>query len=289
MFDLVYRFDPDGSHALPPPADAAAALRRLEEGNREFARFLDPAGSDPGAAHVFWIGPDALGAPRPDGSPPVQRPFAAILGCSDARVPTETVFHQAANDLFVVRVAGNILGAECLGSLDYALTNLGDSLKLLAVLGHSGCGAVTAAADAFLDPTRYLEFAATHPLRAIVDRILVAVRAAHRALERAHGPQAAGEPGYRAALIETAVVLNAALTAATLRQEFRERLGPHREIVYGVYDLASRRVKLTLEAEEGLAIRLAPPPADAAAFDRLGMLVAGSGRVRGLLAGGLRS
>ena len=81
------------------------------------------------------------------------------------------------------------------------------------------------------------------------------------------------------------MVLNAALTAATVRQEFRDRVGPHREVVFGVYDLASRRVKVSLEADAGVAIRLAAPPADAAGFDQLGLLVAGSGRVRELLRG----
>ncbi len=286
MFDLIYRFDPAGRHTLPPPADPAEALRRLEDGNRQFARFLDPGSPSGEAPHVFWLDGDALGT---GGAAPTQRPFAAVLGCSDARVPTEMVFHQGANDLFVVRVAGNVLGAECLGSLDYAVMNLGEGLKLLVVLGHSGCGAVTAAADAFIDPTRYLEVAATHPLRAVVDRILVAVRAAHRALELAYTQQVEEEPGYRAALIETAVALNAALTAASLQQEFRDRLGPARQVVYGVYDLASRRVKLPLEPESNLAIRLASPPAGAAAFDQLGLLIAGSGRVKELLAGNGKS
>ena len=119
----------------------------------------------------------------------------------------------------------------------------------------------------------------------MVDRILVAVRAAHRSLEMAYTQQVEEEPGYRAALIETSVVLNAAMTAATVRQEFRDQLGPHREVVFGVYDLVTRRVKLPLEADAGVAIRLAPPPADAAGFDQLGLLVAGSGRVRELLEG----
>lgn len=282
MFDLIYRFDPDGHHAPPPPADPAAAVARLEAGNREFARFLDPTAREPGEPHVFWLDPDSLGT---GGAAPTQRPFAAVLGCSDARVPIEFVFQQGANALFVVRVAGNVLGAECLGSLDYAVANMGESVKLLVVLGHSGCGAVTAAVDAFINPTRYLDVVATHPLRTVVDRILVAVRAAHRALEQAYTQQVEEEPGYRAALIETAVALNAALTAATLRQEFRDRLGPDRAVVFGVYDLASRRVKLSLEAESNLAIRLAPPPAGAEAFDQLGLLIAGSRRVKELLAG----
>jgi hypothetical protein len=84
-------------------------------------------------------------------------------------------------------------------------------------------------------------------------------------------------------MIETSVALNAAITAAAVRQEFRDKLGPHREVVYGVYDLSTRRVKLPLE--EGMAVRLAPPPADADGMSHLGTLIAGSAPVRELLGG----
>ena len=91
--------------------------------------------------------PLALGLPLWSGAPPVQTPFALVLGCSDARAPIERIFDQSLNDLFVIRVAGNVLGVECLGSIDYAVNQLGASLKLLVVLGHSTCGAVTAAVE----------------------------------------------------------------------------------------------------------------------------------------------
>ena len=74
---------------------------------------------------------------------PKQAPFAVVIGCSDARVPTEMIFGQGFNDLFVIRVAGNVLGDVCLGSIDFAVEALSESVKLLVVLGHSGCGAVT--------------------------------------------------------------------------------------------------------------------------------------------------
>jgi carbonic anhydrase len=282
MPDLIYHFDTAARHGGGAPATPDEAIRRLEDGNREFSRLLFPAG--PGeAARVLRFDADDLGLPREDGTAPTQRPFAAVLGCSDARVPTEMILGQACNDLFVVRVAGNVAGAECLGSLDYALSSLGESVKLVVVLGHSVCGAVTAAVDVFLEPARYLDLASSHPLRAVVDRIAVAVRAAAKSLDEAHGPAVARAPGYRAALIEAAVPLNAALTAAALRHELRDQLGPDRRVVYGVYNLVTRRVKLPLEEEGRVAIRLAPPPPDAAALGRLGLLVAGSGTVRALL------
>jgi carbonic anhydrase len=75
-----------------------------------------------------------------------QNPFAAILGCSDSRVPPEMVFDQGFGDLFVIRVAGNIISTDVVGSIQYAEHHL--HVPLLVVLGHEGCGAVTAALDA---------------------------------------------------------------------------------------------------------------------------------------------
>lgn len=277
MFDLTYRFDPTAPLGEPPDT-ADLAIKRLEDGNRDFAG-LSP--SSP--ARVITLNAEALGLARPDGSPPIQKPFAVVLGCADARVPIELIFGQAANDLFVVRVAGNVLGAECLGSIDFAVTNLGDSVRLLVVLGHSGCGAVAGAVKAFMDPHTYLDFAAGHPLRTVIERIMVAVRSAHRALEQVYGQQVEDIPGYADALRETAVVMNAAMTAATLRREFRDKIGATLDVAYGVYNLATRRVKLTLEDEGDVVVRLASPPTDSAGFDALGMLIARSGMIRRLL------
>ena len=147
-----------------------------------------------------------------------------MLGCSDARAPIERIFDQSLNDLFVIRVAGNVLGVECLGSIDYAVNQLGASLKLLVVLGHSTCGAVSAAVNSYLAPKDYASIAFTHSLRSLVDRIQVAVRGAATALERVAGASAARHPSYRAALVEAAVYLNAAITAFDVRREV-DRLG----------------------------------------------------------------
>ena len=142
---------------------------------------------------------------------PEQRPYAAVLGCSDARVPIELIFNEGPNDLFVVRVAGNGLGGEVLGSLSYAVDHLGGSLKLVVVLGHSGCGAVSAAVDVVLNPQSYLVLAEKHALRGILDRLLVVVHASAKKMPAVYGPDVTRRPGYREALIEAAVVLNAAL------------------------------------------------------------------------------
>src|SRR5437899_7530250 len=133
------------------------------------------------------------------GVEPEQRPFGIVLGCADARVPIELIFGQSVNNLFVVRVAGNTVGSDGLGSIDYAVEQF-PSLRVAAVLGHTACGAVTAAVDVFQQPAEFLELAASLPLRSLVDRILVVVRACAKALEEVHGAGVTEAPGYRLAL-----------------------------------------------------------------------------------------
>ena len=141
---------------------------------------------------VIWVSSSGgAGAPK-------QRPFAAILGCSDARVPIELIFNEGPNDLFVIRIAGNGLGTEVLGSLKYAVEHLGGTLKLIVVLGHSGCGAITTAVDVFLNPGDYLALATKHSLRSILDRSLLVVQASANKLNSVFGPDAAAQSGVPA-------------------------------------------------------------------------------------------
>lgn len=91
-------------------------------------------------------------------------PIAIILGCSDARVPVEIVFDQSLGDLFVIRVAGNVVAPSQIGSVEFAVEKF--ATKLVVVLGHSQCGAVTACVDALINPANY-----TANLQSIVDRI----------------------------------------------------------------------------------------------------------------------
>src|SRR4051794_33086977 len=117
----------------PSPEDtrpsAEEALARLAEGNRRFLR-----GEAPGAAFRRETLADLARA---------QRPYATVLGCSDSRVAPEWIFDAGLGELFVVRVAGNILSPEVAGSLQYAGSYL--RTPLFVVLGHEGCGAVSAA------------------------------------------------------------------------------------------------------------------------------------------------
>lgn len=94
-----------------------------------------------------------------------QEPFAIILGCSDSRVPAEIVFDQGLGDLFVIRVAGNIVASSQVGSVEFAATQFGT--KLVVVLGHTQCGAVQATLRELQEETAHR----SRSLRSIVDRI----------------------------------------------------------------------------------------------------------------------
>src|ERR1035438_1635233 len=106
---------------------AQDALERLREGNRRFVSD-DRAGDTP------------TNAKGRQGLAEGQAPFAIILGCSDSRVPAEIVFDQGLGDLFVIRVAGNIVAPSGIGSVEFAAERFGT--RLVVVLGHSQCGAI---------------------------------------------------------------------------------------------------------------------------------------------------
>jgi carbonic anhydrase len=115
----------------PFPASTAAAVERLRVGNRRFVAGTTRHAHEGAEWRRHLVGE--------------QRPFATILGCSDSRVPVELVFDQGFGDLFVIRVAGNVIAADVVGSVAYAGLHL--RTPVFVVLGHSGCGAVTAAVD----------------------------------------------------------------------------------------------------------------------------------------------
>lgn len=141
---------------------AAAALQRLQEGNR---RFVEGAGGD--ARHS--------GPPNKASANQPQKPFAIILGCSDSRVPAEIVFDQGLGDLFVIRVAGNVVAPSQVDSVEFAASQFGT--RLAVVLGHSQCGAVLAT----IDEVRRDESQRSPNLRSIVDRVRPAVEPLVRA------------------------------------------------------------------------------------------------------------
>lgn len=284
--DIIYRYDPTQPGDFQQSDTADLAEQALHDGNRRYAEIVEKVhaevlGNGGGTPFVIPSNPQSLAFSPAKGQAPIQTPFALILGCSDARAPVELIFDHSSNELFIVRVAGNVLGTECLGSVEYAARHLAGALRLIVVLGHSGCGAVAAAVDLFLRPDHYGAIAETHSLRSIIDRIMLAVRIADKALGRQFGPTAPAEPGYRAALWEMSVYLNAALTSCDLARELNSSNaeGPVR-VVFGVYDLATYRVG----ASPGDERAFAPAPRDAEEFqalgDRLAALMLTSGVLR---------
>ena len=154
-----------------------------------------------------------------------QRPVATILGCSDSRAPLEIILDQGVGDIFVVRVAGNLVGPNELGSIEYGVATLGTPVVL--VLGHSSCGAVTAALHNASGPANVSE---------IVNQIRPAVAKA-----RAWSPNAGG-----AELVDKSVKANVWQSQETIlrkSREVRERVQDGRILlVGGVYDLESGQV-----------------------------------------------
>jgi carbonic anhydrase len=130
---------------------AVEGLQRLREGNRRFAEDLQTGRLSTEARRNELV----------DG----QEPFAIILGCSDSRVPAEIIFDQGLGDLFVIRVAGNIVAPSQIGSVEFAAERTG--ARLVVVLGHSMCGAILATLEELERPSENR----SPNLRSIVDRI----------------------------------------------------------------------------------------------------------------------
>jgi carbonic anhydrase len=167
---------------------ALDALERLREGNRRFV-----ADVRAGDAHASPTRRREVASG--------QEPFAIILGCSDSRVPAEIVFDQGLGDLFVIRVAGNIVAPSQIGSVEFAAERFGT--RLVVVLGHSRCGAVLATLEELGRPSE----AQSRNLRSIVDRIRPSVEPL-LATGLRHEP---------AALVEQAVRANIRVSASQLR------------------------------------------------------------------------
>jgi carbonic anhydrase len=205
---------------MPDQASISAAdsLQRLREGN---ARFTSDTRSV--AALLSQLNRDKHAAG--------QRPFAIILTCSDSRVPAEMIFDQGIGDLFVIRVAGNVVAPSLIGSVEFAAATFGT--QLVVVMGHSGCGAVKAT----LDVIRANVDAPTANIRDIVDRIRPAVETLVEF----------GANSDQAAVMEAAIRANVRHSASHLRHGSRlleELVQQGKVAVVGAeYDLVSGRVE----------------------------------------------
>ena len=188
----------------------SAALQRLLDGNARYAANV-PNERDFSSGRAARIA--------------AQFPIAAILSCADSRVAPELVFDQGPGDLFVVRVAGNCLNIDLLASLEYAVEVLG--VPLIAVVGHSGCGAVAAAIKVMKDDAK-LPGHLPDLIRAIKPAVVLA------------GKAPAGD------LLDNAIAEHVRRTVAALKRAnpIIKRFHESHElmIVGGVYDLATGRI-----------------------------------------------
>ncbi|SRR5437773_3294716 len=183
---------------------ADAALAKLKEGNLRFAS-SEVSQSKPTAARRAETAQE-------------QHPFAIVLGCADSRTAPEIVFDQNIGDLFVVRTAGNLVDDHALGSIEYAVAHLG--ARLVVVLGHQRCGAVTAALASDTAPGH---------VQSLVRDIQPAVKAAK------------GKDGN---VTDIAIAENARLMAAKIRNEASlGELAKEVRIISGVYDLDTGKVE----------------------------------------------
>jgi len=156
-----------------------------------------------------------------------QRPFAIILGCSDSRVPPELVFDQSFGDLFVIRLAGNLIAPGVAGSIQYAYQHLGTSL--LVVLGHQGCGAVKAALDAKFHRAKHPE-----RIQQLVELIEPGLEQIDPELSPAEQMEAAVEANVRWSMQQVS-------RAREARQAFRRKGSVL--IVGAVYELSTGKVR----------------------------------------------
>jgi carbonic anhydrase len=193
-----------GADHPAPSVDADAALAKLKEGNARFSSSKVSQGKPTAAKRAETA--------------QAQHPFAIVLGCADSRTAPEIVFDQNIGDLFVVRTAGNLVDEHALGSIEYAVDHLG--ARLIVVLGHTRCGAVTAALASDTAPGH---------VQSLVRDIQPAVKAAK------------GKDGN---ITDLTVAENARLMAAKIRNE--ASLGEFAKevrIISGVYDLDTGKVE----------------------------------------------
>lgn len=196
---------------------ANEALERLREGNRRFVSGEASRDATAGHARLAELARE-------------QAPFAIVLGCSDSRVPAEIVFDQGLGDLFVIRVAGNVVAPSQVGSVEFAAARFGT--RLVVVLGHSQCGAILATLDELRQPSE----GQSRNLRSIVDRVRPAV-------EPLLGTELRDDPD---ALVRHAVRANVGLAVNHLRHgsEILEQLVREEglRIVGAEYSLETGRV-----------------------------------------------
>ena len=194
------------SDPAAPTVSPDDALNRLKTGNERFVSSKESA-TKPVAA-------------RRAETAQTQHPFATIIGCADSRVAPEIVFDQSIGDLFVIRTAGNLVDEYALGSIEYAVEHLG--VRLIVVLGHERCGAVTAALAGGTAPGHV------------------------NALVRDIQPAVVATKGKEGDALANAIHENDALVAAKIRKQAElGALASQVRVVEGYYDLDTGKVEWT--------------------------------------------
>jgi carbonic anhydrase len=198
---------------VAPGISAVEAVRLLKEGNTRYVEAKLQHPRQDGARRALTV---AQG----------QHPLAAILTCSDSRVPPEIIFDQGIGDLFVVRVAGNVAATDEIGSLEYAVEHL--AVPVVVILGHGQCGAVAAVLDdAKLSPN---QATLVEPIKPAVDKA------------REANPQAGKDVLLRAAIIDN--VWQAVEDMLRLSPLIREKVRDGQtQVVGALYDLDAGRVQ----------------------------------------------
>ncbi|MDO4700646.1 MAG: carbonic anhydrase [Moraxella sp.] len=204
--------------------DAQTVLERLKAGNERYVASL-------ASTHLLSVPPPELVKE--------QKPSAIILGCSDARVPVELIFDQGLGELFVIRVAGNIVAPSQIGSIEFAAEKFGT--RLVVVLGHSNCGAVTACVETLVNPEQYY----SPNLQSIVDRIRPSVYNLHEIVSASDTPIDMHE------FINRAVRANVRMSVSQLKHGSRilEDMVSNGDllIVGAEYDVATGRVNFFVD------------------------------------------
>src|SRR5437763_7555264 len=195
-----------GADHPAPSVDADAALAKLKEGNARFSSSKVSQGKPTAAKRAETA--------------QAQHPFAIVLGCADSRTAPEIVFDQNIGDLFVVRTAGNLVDEHALGSIEYAVDHLG--ARLIVVLGHERCGAVTAALGSASAPGHI------------------------NSLVRDIQPAVAASKGKEGDALANAIHENDAQVAAKIRKQAElGELAAQVRIIEGYYDLDTGKVEWT--------------------------------------------
>lgn len=266
----LYRPDRDPAHVEKGEPEWVCVAKKLIEGNLTVVRYLNDcriaaSGGKPqyGSQVVELSDSDVLIEPCDPQGFPFQVPVALVLGCVDARAPAEIIFGmEFVNDVFNVRLAGNVVAQECLGSVEYALRNLvvdppaqgrgkakkdaARRMRLMVALGHEGCGAIAEAVRAY-QFSEGRKAVATGPVAALLGHVFFpSLILAAEAYDAAFGSDASRSPEHFGNVCQLTSYLNAAWGAHSLQQR-AEAVGPPVSdlvgVVYGVFDPRDMHVR----------------------------------------------